>query len=154
MKNYTKFTGKYLCWSLFLMNIQDLKPAPLLKSDYSKDVFLWLCKVFKNTYFVEYLQTAASKPVIYQVYILFSEVRSKEEEEYKNYLRITSECFDELFVFVKDDTTKYITNVRDASTPKLKLSIKIFHIHSIFPFYVAIKNFDWMFSIQLIWRIR
>ena len=30
----------------------------------------------------------------------------EEEEEYKIYLKITPECFNELFVLVKDDITK------------------------------------------------
>ena len=36
------------------------------------------------------------------MYILHAEVHLEEEEEYKNYLRITPECFDELFVLMKD----------------------------------------------------
>ena len=55
------------------------------------------CDVFKNTYFVEYLRTAASESGRYKVYIFLSEVRLKEEGEYENYLRITRECFDKLF---------------------------------------------------------
>ena len=39
------------------------------------------------------------------MYIFVSEVRL-EEEEYKNYLKITPECLDELFVPVTDDITK------------------------------------------------
>ena len=35
----TKFTGKCLCCSIFLINFQALRPAALLQSDYSKDVF-------------------------------------------------------------------------------------------------------------------
>ena len=58
---------------------------------------------FKSTYFVERLQTPASELVRY--YSL-SEVCLEEEEEYKNYLRMIPECFDDLFVLVKDDITK------------------------------------------------
>ena len=39
LKNCRKFTGKYLCQSLFLMKFQAMRPATLLKSDSSKDVF-------------------------------------------------------------------------------------------------------------------
>ena len=54
------------------------------------------------------------------MYILLSEVHLEEEEEYKHYLRMTPECFEELFVLMKDDITKYITKMRHAtSTPKL-----------------------------------
>ena len=64
------------------------------------------CDIFKSTYFVERLRTTASESVRYQVYILLSEVRLEEEEEYKHYLRMTPECFEELLVLVKDDITK------------------------------------------------
>ena len=53
--------------------------------------------------------------------IFLFEVCLEEEEEYKNYLRITPECFDELFVLAKDITT-LTAIVRDVSAPKLKLA--------------------------------
>ena len=51
-------------------------------------------------------------------------------------LRITTEYFDKLFVFVNDDITKQITNMRRASTPKIFATTKfaatkIFHVDSI-----------------------
>ena len=49
---------------------------------------------------------------------------------YKNYLRVTPKCFDELFALVKTDIIKQITNMRDTSTPKLKFAAKIFLVHS------------------------
>ena len=58
------------------------------------------------------------------MYILLPGVHLEEKEEYENYLRITPECFDKLFVLVKDNITKQITNMRDASTLKLKLAAK------------------------------
>ena len=64
------------------------------------------------------------------MYILLSEVHLEEEEEYKNYLRITSECFDELFVIGRDNNIKEITNIRDGSSSKLKLAEKMFHDYS------------------------
>ena len=64
------------------------------------------------------------------VYTLLSDVHLEEKEEYKNYFRITPECFNKLFVLVKD-ITKKITNIKDASTLKVKLAgCKIFHVHS------------------------
>ena len=33
IKNFTTFTGKHLCWSLFLIKLQVLKPVSLLKGD-------------------------------------------------------------------------------------------------------------------------
>ena len=45
LKNCAKFTGKYLCWSLFLIKFNELlmkflmKPVTLLKRDSSKGVF-------------------------------------------------------------------------------------------------------------------
>ena len=64
------------------------------------------------------------------MYILLSEVHLEEEEEYKNYLRITSECFDELFLIGRDNNIKEITNIRDGSSSKLKLAEKMFHDYS------------------------
>ena len=58
--------------------------------------------------------------------MFFSEVRLEEKEEYEHYLRINPECFDQLLVLVMDG----ITYMRDASSPKLKLAAKIFHVHS------------------------
>ena len=73
-------------------------------------------EVFKNTYFAEYVRTVASESKRYYVYIFLFEVRLEEWEEYKNYLRITSEYFDELFVLAKDDIVKWITNMRGQVT--------------------------------------
>ena len=101
-----KIHRKYLRWCLFLMKLQASRPAPLSEIDSSKGVFQCICKDFKNIHFVEYLQMAASESVRYQMYIFLSEVCLQEEEEYNNYLRITPECFDELFVLVKGDITK------------------------------------------------
>ena len=40
LENYAKFTGKYLCWSLFLMKFQILKSVTLSKSDSCKGICL------------------------------------------------------------------------------------------------------------------
>ena len=39
-KNFTSFTGKHLCWSLFFTNLQAFRPALLLKKDSYTGVFL------------------------------------------------------------------------------------------------------------------
>ena len=56
---------------------------------------------------------------------LLSELQIEEESEYKNYLRMSPECFDELFDLVKIDITKQNTNRRDTIPPKLKLAATI-----------------------------
>ena len=54
LKISVNFTGKHLCWSLFLIKLrEDLGPATLLKRDSNTDVFLLN---FKNTFFTEYLR--------------------------------------------------------------------------------------------------
>ena len=40
LKNFANFTGKYLCWSLFLINLQALRSATLLKRNSNTAVFL------------------------------------------------------------------------------------------------------------------
>ena len=89
--------------------------------------------VFKSTYFTDCLRTvssAASELVRYYMYICLSDLCLEEEKEYENYLRINHKCFDKLFVHLKDDIAKWTTNMRDASTPKLKFAAETFHVHS------------------------
>ena len=40
LKNYAIFTGKQLCWSLFLIKLQAFMPGTLLKRDPNTSVFL------------------------------------------------------------------------------------------------------------------
>ena len=55
-KNCAKYTGKYLCWSLFLMKFQALRPANLLKNDPSRGVFrCTLCSFSKNCVYKNWL---------------------------------------------------------------------------------------------------
>ena len=42
LKNFTIFIGKHLCWSLFLIKLQALRPVTLLKEDSNTGVFLWI----------------------------------------------------------------------------------------------------------------
>ena len=42
--NAANFTGKRQCWSLFLIELQDFRPAVILKRDSNTDVFLWNLK--------------------------------------------------------------------------------------------------------------
>ena len=51
LKNLTNFTGKDLCWSLFLMKSQD--PTQMFSCE--------ICEIFNNIYFEEHLRTTASK---------------------------------------------------------------------------------------------
>ena len=57
LKSFTNFTGKHLCWSLFLIKSQALRPATLLKSESNAGLS---CEIFKNTYFEEHMRTASS----------------------------------------------------------------------------------------------
>ena len=40
LRNFANFTGKHLCWSLFLIGLQAFRPAALSKRDSNTDVFL------------------------------------------------------------------------------------------------------------------
>ena len=58
IKSFAKFTGKHLCWSLFLNKVAGWRPANLLKIESPAQVFpceIW--KNFKNICFVERLHT-------------------------------------------------------------------------------------------------
>ena len=58
LKNVATFTKKYLCWTLFLINLQG--STTLLKGNSNKGVFLWILRTFQNTFFEEHLPTAVS----------------------------------------------------------------------------------------------
>ena len=60
LKNFVIFTRKHLRWSLFLIKLQAFKHVTLLKGDSNTGVFVWYCKIFKNSYFGEHLRTTAS----------------------------------------------------------------------------------------------
>ena len=45
-KNFANFTGKHLCWSLFLIKLQDFRAETLLKRDSNTGVFLWNLRNF------------------------------------------------------------------------------------------------------------
>ena len=53
LKNFAIFTGKHLCWSLFLikLKLQAFRPATLLKRDSNTDVSCEYCETFKNSFF-------------------------------------------------------------------------------------------------------
>ena len=61
LRNFTKFTGKHLCQSIFFNKVAGLSPATLLKK------ILWqrgfsceFCEISKNTFFTEHLLATAS----------------------------------------------------------------------------------------------
>ena len=57
LNHFPIFTGKHLCWSLFIIKLQAFMPASFLKRDSNADVFLWILRyVFlQNIYFQERL---------------------------------------------------------------------------------------------------
>ena len=52
LKNFTMFTGKYLCWSIFLINIQAWRPGTSLKRDFNIGVFQWNLQNFLDQLFL------------------------------------------------------------------------------------------------------
>ena len=62
LRNFTKFTGKHLCQSLFFNKVADLKPATLLKKETLAQVFSCeFCKISKSTFFHRTPLVAASE---------------------------------------------------------------------------------------------
>ena len=55
MSVLTNFTGKDLCWSLFLIKLQAFKPAYLLKRDSNTGVFLVNIAKFLRTPILKYI---------------------------------------------------------------------------------------------------
>ena len=46
LKKFAIFTGKQICWSLFLIKLQVFRPATLLKRDSNAGVFLCILQIF------------------------------------------------------------------------------------------------------------
>ena len=66
LKNFALFTGKHLCWSLFLIHLQAFRPATFLERGSSMcfpvniatptQVFSCAyCEIFKNSFFIKHL---------------------------------------------------------------------------------------------------
>ena len=59
LKKFANFTGKHLCWSLFLIKFQVFRPATLIKRDCNTGVFLWKLwnlRKFKSSSLTEHLR--------------------------------------------------------------------------------------------------
>ena len=52
LRNFTKFTGKNLCLSLFFNKVADLRPATLLKKRLAQAFSCEFCEICKNTLFL------------------------------------------------------------------------------------------------------
>ena len=51
LRNLAKFTGKYLCQSLFLNKVAGLRPATLLKKKaLAQELYCEFCEISKNTF--------------------------------------------------------------------------------------------------------
>ena len=61
LRNFAKFTGKHLCQSLFLINLQ-ARACNFIKKETLAQVFSGeVCKIYKNIFFTEHLWTTASE---------------------------------------------------------------------------------------------
>ena len=57
LKSFSKFTGKHLCWSPFLIKLQAFRPVFFLKKETPAQVLSYeFCEIFKNAYFTEHLR--------------------------------------------------------------------------------------------------
>ena len=56
LKNLANFTGKHLCWNLFLIKLQALSPVTLLKGTPAHVFSCEICEMFKNIFFIEHLR--------------------------------------------------------------------------------------------------
>ena len=60
LEYFVKFTGKHLCWGIFLIKLQAFRSAALLKSDSDTNVSLWNMRNFQEHLFYRTLSMAAS----------------------------------------------------------------------------------------------
>ena len=71
LKNLEIFTGKQLCQSYFLIQLQVWRTAVVLKKTPAQVLSPEYCKIFRNTYFEEHLQMAASTLLIINLLIKY-----------------------------------------------------------------------------------
>ena len=58
LRNFTKFTRKHICQSIFFNKVAGLRPATLLKKETLAQVlYSECCEISKNTFFTEHLRT-------------------------------------------------------------------------------------------------
>ena len=60
LRNFTLFTGKYLCWSLYLIDLQAWTPPTLSKKIQHKCFLVNIAKFFRTPSFYRTLPVAAS----------------------------------------------------------------------------------------------
>ena len=65
LKNFGNFTGKHLCWNLFLIELHVLDLQLYWKGTPPQMSFCEITEIFKNTYFDEHLRTTASSVSIF-----------------------------------------------------------------------------------------
>ena len=63
-RNFTKFTRKHLCQSLFFNKVASLRPATLFKKRLAQAFSCEFCEIFKDTIFTEHLWTTASEAAV------------------------------------------------------------------------------------------
>ena len=67
LRNFTKFTGKHMCQSLFFNKGAGLRPRTLSKRDSGTGVFLWFFAKLRNTYFTEHPRKTASITLVFMI---------------------------------------------------------------------------------------
>ena len=78
LRNFTKFTGKHLCQSLFFNKVAGLRPATLLKKTLAQVFSCEYCEIYKNTFLQRTTLMAASDAAgNLNVYSMFQRFSSK-----------------------------------------------------------------------------
>ena len=67
LRNSTKFTGKHLCQSLFLIKLQVSACNFIKKETLAQVFFCEFCEISKNTFFIEHLRNTASPLSLYSI---------------------------------------------------------------------------------------
>ena len=71
LRNFTKFTGKHLCQSLFFNKVGGLGYNYIKKEILAQVFSCEICEISKNTFFTEHLSATACK-TYYQLGSLFT----------------------------------------------------------------------------------
>ena len=143
VKNFAIFTGKHLCWSLFLMKLQAWRPAILLKRDPTQVFYYEYLEIFKNTFSEKHMQTAAFAYVIFyakfQIFLHFPNALYSSflvDRLLLNSLSLREKCPDTKFFLVR--IFLYSGQIH-GNTDQKKLRIWTLFTHSYVFFYLGDK---------------
>ena len=119
----------FICSSLFFCNfspcryqsLYTLPASPKFRQPFFSFLKMWGYPTLPISWFFNFKRSKSLQ--LYET--LFTELQLEDKYNYKNYLRMTFENFEEIFQLIKDGITKQNTKIRIPISPKLWLATTV-----------------------------